>query len=101
MAEVTGLRQETCPWWALRDPYVQRVVAAHRWWKVGELSTRWPDPPFALLRGIEIYDAALSAVMNDEMERSREENAPDAPRPGGASAVPKRSGRRRPPPARR
>lgn len=67
-----GDRPDGCPWRVFRDPFVAEVLGAHRWWKAQQLSTRWPDPPLALLRGLEVYDAALNAVQVYDLRKERE-----------------------------
>lgn len=55
----------------MRDPFVIAVVRAHRWFKDGQLAVRWPNPPEALLRGLEVYDAALNRVVVHDLEADR------------------------------
>lgn len=69
--EATGTRPDGCPWRAYEDPFVAHVLAAYRWFKNGELDTRWPDPPEALLRGLEAYDAALNSVQAHDLREER------------------------------
>lgn len=71
MAEASGLRQSTCPWWALRDPYVQAVLRAHRWWVKGAVI--WSDLPLAVAHGIEVFDGALNAVISHDQRAELEE----------------------------
>ena len=74
MEEASGLRQATCPWWAMRDPYVQRVVEAHGWREKGALDSLWPSPiPAALKTGIDVFGAALARVRTHDLEKEREE----------------------------
>lgn len=71
--EATGTRPDGCPWQAFRDPFVAEVLKAYRWWKGGQLATVWgADPPAALVRGIEVYDAALNAVQAHDLRKERE-----------------------------
>lgn len=63
-----GTRLTTCPWWALRDPFVIQVLAAHRWFREGQLALRWPVLPEALARGLEVYDTALLTVQANDAE---------------------------------
>lgn len=89
--DATGTRPETCPWRTLSDPYAHAVMNAHRHWSKGALDVT--RVPYALRRGIEIYEDALNSVKctdirADHDERDRKKRAADA--------VPKtRQGRRR------
>ena len=53
------------------------MLRAHRHWKVGELSTIYPEGvPEALRFGIEVYDAAVNAIQVADIR------ADDRPPPG-------------------
>lgn len=70
----SGERSPGCPWRQMRDPFVVAVMRAHRWWKTGELGTRWGgEIPEALARGIECFDGAINAVQAHDMREEREE----------------------------
>lgn len=69
--QATGRRPSGCPWRAYEDPFVGHVLSAYRWFKAGALETRIPDPPEALLRGLEVYDAALNAVQGHDLREER------------------------------
>jgi len=73
----TGSRPHGCPWRAFEDPFVAEVLKAYRWFKANQLSVVWPNPPAALIRGLEVYDAAVNAVqatdIRDERERREKE----------------------------
>lgn len=77
-SEATGTRPATCPWASFADPYVAEVIRAHRWWKAGELSTRYGRVPLRIVEGIEVYDAALNAVQVHDMREDREKRADEA-----------------------
>jgi len=64
----TGVRPDGCPWRALRDPFVGRVVRAHRSWKNGH-----PIREARLLAGVEAYDAALNQIEAADMKADRRE----------------------------
>jgi hypothetical protein len=83
----TGERPSGCPWRAFADPYVAEVLRAHRWWKSGQLATRYPTGvPAPIAWGVEVYDVALNTVQvvdmradrekRDEARREREANRP-------------------------
>lgn len=74
----TGERPDGCPWRAFDDPYVGEVLRAYRWWKAGQLALRWPDPPVALLIGLEVYDAALNAVQAHDSREERKRRETEA-----------------------
>jgi len=65
---------------AARDPFVQAVANASRHWGKGELGTRWGDVPEALMRGVEIFDAAMLAIANHDMRKPKSPQEP-APQP--------------------
>lgn len=68
----TGTRPDGCPWQSFRDPFVGEVLRAYRHWKAGQLALAWgSDPPAALMRGIEVYDAALNAVQAHDIREER------------------------------
>ncbi len=90
----TGDRPDGCPWRSFRDPFVAEVLSAYRWWKARQLSTRWPDPPVALLRGIEVYDAALNAVQVHDLRKEREKRETAARERELSRQVGKHRGRR-------
>jgi hypothetical protein len=62
--KTTGDRGDGCPWYESRDPFVQRVIDAHRHWGKGEFGMRrgGRPAPEVLMRGIEIFDRALQSV---------------------------------------
>lgn len=76
-----GERLVTCPWRALLDPFVARVMESHRWWKERQLAAKWGGEdriPAVIVRGIEVYDAALNRVraydIREQAKRDREEH---------------------------
>lgn len=73
LEKVTGVRQMTCPWQALRDPFVIAVLHGHRLFKERQLFDRMPRCPEALMRGIEVYDGALNAVQNHDLRIQQEQ----------------------------
>lgn len=80
MREATGLRQTTCPWRALRDPFVVTVLNARRWKRDGELQTRFGGRPIpvALRDGLDVLESALNAVeVTDSRADAAERKAED------------------------
>lgn len=72
---VTGARPPSCPWSAFRDPLVQDVVSAYRFFESGQLSiTVGDDPPPRIVEGVAHYHAAVQHIQMDDMRRQREEN---------------------------
>lgn len=93
MEEATGFRQTTCPWRAMRDPFVMAVLQAHKDWKLGSLASSWPEVPYALRCGIHDYDNALNAVRVYDFRAEQKKR--DAERPGPARWEPGRPPLRR------
>lgn len=79
MEKASGLRQATCPWQALRDPFVCAVLDAYRWRDRLPMLYGSHDMPEAVRRGLDVYEAALNAVLAHdrrvELERQRAETA--------------------------
>lgn len=97
MEKATRLRQTTCPWQALRDPFTVAVLQAHRWWKERQLEAMYAGAvPEAIRRGIDVYEGALNAVLSHdrEVERKRREaeaaDRADGPGFGRSSLLRKR-----------
>lgn len=89
---VSGMRGEGCPFRALADPYVQRVVNGHRHWGKGELSARYGgDVPEAIWRGVEVFDAALGAVDAFDLREATKPRDNDAPVKGRVTYQPAHS----------
>lgn len=77
--EATGERPAGCPWRAFADPYVGEVLRAYRWWKAGQLETRYAGAvPASIAWGVEVYDAALNSVQVVDMRADREKREADA-----------------------
>ena len=97
LGEVTGVRGYTCPWQAMRDPFVAAVVSLHADLKRG-LSLDPKQLPRALLDGLRVYDATLNRVQTHDWERERQEREAEAEAKRGATDFrrgPPRGGRRR------
>lgn len=78
MQKATGVRWDTCPWQALRDPLVSQVFRAYPHWKRGELGTLYggsDNVPAVLLEALAVYESAVSRVQayDAEAERKRRE----------------------------
>ncbi len=68
------MRPTSCPWQALRDPFVAAVMRAHDWYRERQLEARYGGRiPEALARGVELYAIALSIVRAEETRLDREE----------------------------
>lgn len=95
--EATGTRPSGCPWRALRDPYVAQVVRSHRWWKAGQLADRWGgEIPASIVWGIDVYDAALNAVLAHDAREDRKKPDPEPTKPNVVNVpAPRRTGRSR------
>lgn len=87
MEEATKLRQVTCPWQAMRDPFTIAVIEAHRWWKEHQLEARYGGAiPEAIRRGVDVYESALNAVLAHDREieaKRREAEAAERAGPTG------------------
>lgn len=69
----TGERPSGCPWRAFADPYVGEVLRAYRWWKAGQLETKYPaGVPAPIAWGVEVYDSALNMVQVVDARADRE-----------------------------
>lgn len=79
-----GVRPDGCPFRATLDPFVGRVVRAHRAWKNGH-----EIEEAALRAGVETYDAAINAIEVADM-RAEKPEPPEAPR----TVIGKRPGKR-------
>ena len=81
MAEASGVRQHTCPWQALLDPFVQAVIRAHTWREKGCLDRE--VTPAAVVWGVEIFAGALNEVIaHDRRLADEERKRRDAARDG-------------------
>lgn len=69
----TGAPQAGCPWWALRDPFVARVVRAYPWFEKGQLETFEPQPSNRLVEGISYYGEQTALCESKQIELDREE----------------------------
>lgn len=85
-AEVTGLRLTTCPWQALRDPYVAAVLRAHHRSKGGSVVASNPDMSRILFDGVEVYDRALLAVISHDRRIDEEKREAESAKPQGVPA---------------
>lgn len=97
MESTSGLRQTTCPWASLRDPFVGRVLSAHSWYRDQQLASRLGGRiPEALARGVEVYDAALAIVRAHAMREKRAEREEERARGGAPTrrSLPQFRGRR-------
>lgn len=91
----TGNREVACPWRAFRDPFVSEVLSAYRHWKQRQLALVWgPDPPAALMQGLEVYDAALNGVQLHDARKERERRERERERAKLDTQVGKHRGRR-------
>lgn len=96
MEAATGQRTDGCPWRSYEDPFVGEVLRAYRWWKAGQLAAVWPEPPLALVRGLEVYDAALNAVQSHDIREERRRRESERRERDLAAQAQKSSSRRRP-----
>lgn len=91
---ITGQRYDGCPWRAYEDPFVGEVLRAYRHWKERSLHLVWgDDPPVALIRGLEVYDAALNAIRAHDMGEDRKKREADRQKQLNERAAKKGRGR--------
>lgn len=94
--KASGGRPAGCPWRSLSDPFVIDVVRAHRWWKSGQLATKYPaGVPDEILWGVEEFDMARDSVTAtdrrlDDEERERRQQAQQSKQPGAVPPRPRR-----------
>lgn len=51
------------------------VINAFRWFESGQVALRiGADPPYNLIQGLEVYQAALNEARSDRMDRERARN---------------------------
>jgi len=92
--KATGTRGSACPWRAFRDPFVGEVLRAYRWFKAGQLAALWPHPPAALVRGLEVYDAALNGTQAHDIREERKRREREREQELNKQAAKKGRGRR-------
>lgn len=77
--DATSVRPESCPWKALRDPFVAEVIRAHRWFKERQLETHYGgDVPADITWGVETFEAALQSVRSADTRLDKEERELEA-----------------------
>lgn len=70
----TGDRPMACPWNALRDPFVARVLEAHRF--KGELAFAVPQPSHRLVKGLAHFEYVgnrIDQMMWEQRKEQREQ----------------------------
>lgn len=81
--KATGERWETCPWQALRDPFLAHVFRAYPHWKRGELGSLYgghDNVPAVLLDALAIYESAVNRVQAYDMEARRKQREQESER---------------------
>lgn len=70
----TGDRPLSCPWHALRDPFVGRVLVAYEWYRQNQLLVYESEPSARLIDGVTHYHRAYqrAGASADEERRKRE-----------------------------
>jgi hypothetical protein len=71
MQDMTGASCIGCPWHALRDPFVQRVLAAMPFFESGQLAFYATQPSHRLVHGIRYYHSIGNRVFSKQMELDR------------------------------
>ena len=67
----TGDRPLSCPWAAFFDPFVARVVNAHR--MIEQIEWLHPDPSHRLVEGVSHYAGALKRCEMTRMQKDAED----------------------------
>jgi hypothetical protein len=78
--KATGVRWDTCPWQALRDPLVSQVFRAYPHWKLGELGAFYggnENVPAVLLEALAVYESAVNRVQSYDAEVRRKQREQD------------------------
>ncbi len=73
--EWTGHEYGGCPWRAQSDPFVARVLNAHRASEKGRLHWSEPEPSYRLATGLDFYEDACAAVRIAQAELDRQNAA--------------------------
>lgn len=62
-----GVRLDTCPWAAFRDPDVADVLNTHDWWPN---CSEWygPDPEWWLVEGVRYFHRVLDRARADAIK---------------------------------
>ena len=81
----TGDRPATCPWWALSDPLVKRVLDAYGWWEDGHLEFALPFASHRLVEGLGHYHMAKGLITSQQMQQDDEEREKKRKRSGASS----------------
>ena len=68
----TGQYQDTCPWRAFTDPFVGRVLEAHRWYESGQLAFAYPNASHRLIEGVGFFHSVSDLVASKQMAMERE-----------------------------
>ncbi len=71
--EWTGDMPAACPWRPFFDPFVTRVLTAHRAFESGNLAWTHPDPSHRLVEGVLHYDAVLNRCQSTRMTQEAKE----------------------------
>ena len=90
VAEMTGQPCRTCPWSALRDPFVHRVLAAMTFFESGQLAFALPAPSHRLVSGISFYHSTSNRMFAKQQELADQQRAREQQQPAPSS-----KGRRR------
>ncbi len=66
-----GARPITCPWKAFFDPFVGRVLSAHRFFETGNLAVMMPNPSHRLVEGVALFNSIMARITNMQIEQDR------------------------------
>lgn len=74
MESMTGYDVATCPWRAFRDPFVQRVMSAMRFFESGQLAFGVSNPSYKLVQGVGFYRTVDGRMQGKQMELERDKH---------------------------
>lgn len=71
----TGTACTTCPWRAMYDPRVARVIEAWRWFDKGQFAAAYPEPTHWLVQAVAFFQQVWTSMEAAEREMERKERA--------------------------
>lgn len=74
MQDMTGQTVGSCPWRALRDPLVVRVLAVMPFFESGQLAYVAPQPSHRLLCAVRYYETCYNSMYSKQQEADRKDN---------------------------
>lgn len=72
MQDLTGHYVGTCPWHAMQDPLVSRVLAVMPFFESGQLEYIAPQPSHRLVAGVRFYNNVYNSMFSKQQELDRQ-----------------------------